>query len=100
MGTPDGAVAQPQGTLGVALAERRNRAGLSQTGPADRIAYHRTTVTHAELGSHVPAAPFWQACDKLLGAGGTRRRAGWAGRRSPQGASSTPSSAGLPSSAR
>ncbi|HEY8201019.1 MAG TPA: helix-turn-helix transcriptional regulator [Actinomycetota bacterium] len=56
--------------LGAALAEWRAKAGLSQTELADRVAYHRTTVTHAERGSHVPAAPFWKACDALLGAGG------------------------------
>jgi tetratricopeptide (TPR) repeat protein len=46
-------------------------AGLSQTELARRISFHRTTVTHAERGSQVPAAPFWAACDALLGAEGT-----------------------------
>ena len=39
-----------QHPLGQALAEWRTQAGLSQTELAGRVAYHRTTVTHAERG--------------------------------------------------
>lgn len=61
--------------LGDLLASRRATAGLTQKELARAISYGRTTVATAESGHRQPAAEFWTACDKVLGAGGDVVRA-------------------------
>ena len=64
-----------KGALGDLLAARRSTAGLTQLQLARAISYGRTTVATAESGHRQPAAEFWTACDKVLGAGGDLIRA-------------------------
>jgi tetratricopeptide (TPR) repeat protein len=56
--------------LGEALTGWRERAGFKQAELARRVCYDRTTVCHAERGGQTPAAEFWRACDRELGARG------------------------------
>ena len=57
------------------LAARRATAGLTQKALARAINYGRSTVGTAESGDRQPAAEFWAACDKVLGADGDLTRA-------------------------
>jgi transcriptional regulator with XRE-family HTH domain len=59
--------------LGESLTIFRESAGFSQAELGRQITYDRTTVSHAERGSHIPGREFWQACDSLLSADGTLR---------------------------
>lgn len=43
-------------------------AGLCQTDVARAVPCHRTTVAHAEAGSHFPDAQFWETADRVVGA--------------------------------
>lgn len=56
--------------LGQYLAALRTAAGLYQTDIARAVPCHRTTVTHAEAGTQLPEAHFWEAADRAVGAGG------------------------------
>ena len=70
MDLPDDPVVERRRRLGEALAAGRAAAGLNQTELARRLKYDRTTVAHAERGAQIPAAEFWQACERLLKAEG------------------------------
>ena len=61
---------EAQRTLGRYLAALRDAAGLYQADIARAVPCHRTTVTHAEAGSQLPASDFWEAADRLVGARG------------------------------
>jgi hypothetical protein len=52
------------------LATLREAAGLYQTDLARAVPCHRTTVTHAEAGSQLPDADFWETADRVVGAHG------------------------------
>jgi transcriptional regulator with XRE-family HTH domain len=56
--------------LGAELRRRRREAGLEQRELADRIGYHRTSLSHVERGREVPAEAFIASCDRQLGAEG------------------------------
>lgn len=64
-------LAEQQRLLGRHLATLREAAGLYQTDIARAVPCHRTTVTHAEAGSQLPDAGFWETADKVVGAKGT-----------------------------
>ncbi|MGH8349131.1 MAG: helix-turn-helix domain-containing protein, partial [Pseudomonas sp.] len=61
---------EQQRTLGRYLTALRDAAGLFQADIARAVPCHRTTVTHAEAGSQLPASDFWETADRLLGANG------------------------------
>jgi DNA-binding XRE family transcriptional regulator len=63
-------LAEQQRTLGRHLAALREAAGLYQTDIARAVPCHRTTVTHAEAGSQLPDAHFWETADQVVGANG------------------------------
>jgi tetratricopeptide (TPR) repeat protein len=63
-------LAEQQRTLGRYLAALRQSAGLYQADIARAVPCHRTTVTHAEAGSQLPASDFWETADRLVGADG------------------------------
>lgn len=63
-------LAEQQRTLGRHLAALRDAAGLYQADIARAVPCHRTTVTHAEAGSQLPASDFWETADRLVGANG------------------------------
>jgi transcriptional regulator with XRE-family HTH domain len=52
------------------LVALREAAGLYQVDIARAVPCHRTTVTHAEAGSQLPASDFWETADRLVGANG------------------------------
>ena len=58
------------GSWGRYLAMLREAAGLYQTDIARAVPCHRTTVTHAEAGSQLPDADFWETADSVVGANG------------------------------
>jgi DNA-binding XRE family transcriptional regulator len=60
-----------QRRLGRYFAALREAAGLCQADIARAVPCHRTTVTHAEAGSQLPASDFWETADRLVGANGT-----------------------------
>ncbi|MGB6161599.1 MAG: helix-turn-helix transcriptional regulator [Pseudonocardiaceae bacterium] len=59
-----------QRRLGRYLAALREAAGLCQPDIARAVPCHRTTVTHAEAGSQLPASDFWETADRLVDANG------------------------------
>lgn len=61
---------EQQRTLGRYLAALREAAGLHQTDIARAVPCHRTTVAHAEAGSQLPDATFWETADRVVGAKG------------------------------
>ncbi|MGQ0775742.1 MAG: helix-turn-helix domain-containing protein [Pseudonocardiales bacterium] len=63
-------LAEQQRTLGRYLAALREAAGLYQGDIARAVPCHRTTVTHAEAGSQLPDAYFWEIADRIVGANG------------------------------
>jgi transcriptional regulator with XRE-family HTH domain len=63
-------LAEQQRRLGRYLAALREAAGLYQVDIAQAVPCHRTTVTHAEAGSQLPAGDFWETADRLVGANG------------------------------
>jgi transcriptional regulator with XRE-family HTH domain len=63
-------LAEQQRALGRHLATLREAAGLYQTDIARAVPCHRTTVTHAEAGSQLPDADFWETADRAVGAHG------------------------------
>jgi DNA-binding XRE family transcriptional regulator len=63
-------LAEQQRALGRHLAALREAAGLYQTDIARAVPCHRTTVTHAEAGSQLPDADFWETADSVVGANG------------------------------
>lgn len=70
MARQPGHLAEQQRTLGRYLAALREAAGLYQTDIAHAVPCHRTTVTHAEAGSQLPDAIFWEVADRVVGANG------------------------------
>jgi len=64
-------LAERQQKLGRYLAALRKAAGLYQVDVARAVPCHRTTVTHAEAGSQLPDAYFWEITDRIVGANGT-----------------------------
>ncbi len=66
---PEHLVEQQRG-LGRYLAALREAAGLCQPDIARAVPCPRTTVTHAEAGSQLPASDFWETADRLVGANG------------------------------
>jgi transcriptional regulator with XRE-family HTH domain len=63
-------LAEQQRVLGRYLAALRKAAGLYQTDIARAVPCHRTNVTHAEAGSQLPDAHFWETADRVVGADG------------------------------
>lgn len=63
-------LAEQQRVLGRYLAALREAAGLWQTDIARAVPCHRTSVTHAEAGSQLPEAHFWETADRVVGANG------------------------------
>jgi hypothetical protein len=63
-------LAELQRALGRHLATLREAAGLYQTDIARAVPCYRTTVTHAEAGSQLPDADFWETADRVVGANG------------------------------
>jgi DNA-binding XRE family transcriptional regulator len=63
-------LAEQQRALGKHLAALRTAAGLYQTDIARAVPCHRTTVAHAEAGSQLPDAQFWETADRVVGANG------------------------------
>jgi hypothetical protein len=61
---------EQQRALGRHLATLREAAGLYQTDIARAVPCHRTTVTHAEAGSQLPDAGFWETADRVVGGHG------------------------------
>jgi len=61
---------EQQRALGRYLAVLREAAGLYQVDIARAVPCHRTTVTHAEAGSQLPASDFWERADRAVGADG------------------------------
>lgn len=59
-------LADQQRVLGRHLASLREVAGLYQTAIARAVPCHRTTVAHAEAGSQLPGADFWETADPSL----------------------------------
>ncbi len=70
MARPPQHLVEQQRALGRYLAALRDAAGLFQADIARAVPCHRTTVTHAEAGSQLPASDFWETADRLLGANG------------------------------
>ncbi|MGH3944647.1 MAG: helix-turn-helix domain-containing protein, partial [Pseudonocardiaceae bacterium] len=68
MARQPGHLAEQQRTLGRYLAALRESAGLYQADIARAVPCHRTTVTHAEAGSQLPDATFWEIADRVVGA--------------------------------
>ncbi|HZD71225.1 MAG TPA: helix-turn-helix transcriptional regulator [Actinomycetes bacterium] len=64
------AVVEARRRGGRELSRLRGRAGLSQQDLANRVGYTRGQVAGAEVGSQSTAPEFWQACDRVLAAGG------------------------------
>lgn len=64
-------LAEQQRLLGQYLAALRKAAGLYQTDIARAVPCHRTNVAHAEAGSQLPDAHFWETADRVVGANGT-----------------------------
>jgi hypothetical protein len=64
-------LAEQQRALGRHLAALREATGLYQTDIARAVPCHRTTVAHAEAGSQLPDADFWETADRIVGANGT-----------------------------
>ena len=63
-------LAEQQRLLGRHLAALREAAGLYQADIARAVPCHRTNVTHAEAGSQLPDAHFWETADRVVGAKG------------------------------
>jgi hypothetical protein len=63
-------LAEQQRLLGQYLAALRRAAGLYQTDIARAVPCHRTNVAHAEAGSQLPDAHFWEIADRVVGANG------------------------------
>ena len=63
-------LAEQQRALGRHLATLREAVGLYQTDIARAVPCHRTTVTHAEAGSQLPDADFWETADRVVDAHG------------------------------
>lgn len=63
-------LADQQRVLGRHLASLREVAGLYQTAIARAVPCHRTTVAHAEAGSQLPGADFWETADRVVGGNG------------------------------
>jgi transcriptional regulator with XRE-family HTH domain len=63
-------LAEQQRLLGRYLAALRQAAGLYQTDLARAVPCHRTNVAHAETGSQLPNAHFWETADRIVGANG------------------------------
>jgi transcriptional regulator with XRE-family HTH domain len=61
---------EQQRALGRYLRALREAAGLYQADIARAVPCDRTTVTHAEAGSQLPASDFWEKADRLVGAKG------------------------------
>jgi transcriptional regulator with XRE-family HTH domain len=70
MARQPGHLVEQQRTLGRYLAALREAAGLYQADIARAVPCHRTTVTHAEAGSQLPDAAFWEIADRVVGANG------------------------------
>src|SRR5947209_20257933 len=70
MARQPGHLADQQQRLGRYLAALRDAAGLYQTDIARAVPCHRTTVAHAEAGSQLPDAIFWEVADRVVGAQG------------------------------
>lgn len=70
MARQPGHLADQQQRLGRYLAALREAAGLYQTDIARAVPCHRTTVAHAEAGSQLPDAVFWEVADRVVGAQG------------------------------
>jgi tetratricopeptide (TPR) repeat protein len=70
MARQPGHLAEQQRALGRYLAALREVAGLYQGDIARTVPCHRTTVTHAEAGSQLPDAIFWEIADRVIGANG------------------------------
>lgn len=64
-------LAEQQRALGRHLAALRQAANLYQTDIARAVPCHRTNVTHAEAGSQLPDAHFWETADRVVGANGS-----------------------------
>lgn len=63
-------LAEQQRLLGQYVAALRKAAGLYQTDIARAVPCHRTNVAHAEAGSQLPDAHFWETADRVVGAAG------------------------------
>jgi DNA-binding XRE family transcriptional regulator len=63
-------LAEQQRALGRHLAALREAAGLYQADIARAVPCHRTAVTHAEAGSQLPDAQFWEMADQVVDAQG------------------------------
>jgi Helix-turn-helix domain len=63
-------LADQQRALGRYLAALREAVGLYQVDIARAVPCHRTTVTHAEAGSQLPASDFWKIADRVVSADG------------------------------
>ncbi|MGH3694654.1 MAG: helix-turn-helix domain-containing protein [Pseudonocardiaceae bacterium] len=61
---------EQQRALGRYLRALREAANLYQADIARAVPCDRTTVTHAEAGSQLPASDFWEKADQLVGATG------------------------------
>lgn len=61
---------EQQRALGRYLRVLREAASLYQADIARAVPCDRTTVTHAEAGSQLPASDFWEKADQLVGAKG------------------------------
>jgi tetratricopeptide (TPR) repeat protein len=61
---------EQQRVLGRYLRALREAASLYQADIARAVPCDRTTVTHAEAGSQLPASDFWEKADRLVGANG------------------------------
>lgn len=61
---------EQQRALGRYLRALREAASLYQADIARAVPCDRTTVTHAEAGSQLPASDFWEKADRLVGAKG------------------------------
>jgi tetratricopeptide (TPR) repeat protein len=70
MARQPGHLADQQQKLGQYLAALREAAGLYQTDIARAVPCHRTIVAHAEAGSQLPDAIFWEVADRVVGAQG------------------------------
>lgn len=70
MARPPQHLIDQQRKLGRYLAALREAAGLVQADVARAVPCHRTTVAHAEAGSQLPDARFWETADRAVGADG------------------------------
>ncbi|GIG59999.1 hypothetical protein Lfu02_43710 [Longispora fulva] len=64
-------ITETRRALGRRLAMARLAAGYNQHQLAPLIAYSRSAIANVETGRQRPARAFWEACDAVLGAGGT-----------------------------